>query len=122
MVLAHFEWKAEFFFHHPTAPKWLMQFSLTIPQGPAFPELLISAPKIVKADSEEEMGGRTKGKPFLKSDCCLPTSEDVIECLPYRFGHYKSKTLSLRETDHFSFINILAKLFKPAVSSADHLR
>lgn len=110
----HIEGECEFSFHCPIAPKWLMQFSLTVPRGFAFREVLISAPKSVKADSEAELGGRAKWKPFLNSNCSLPISEDdVIYYLPYGFRYYKSNTVSSHETDYFSFINIVAELFAP---------
>lgn len=37
-----------------------MQFSSNIPQGFAFPEVLISAPQNVKTDSEEATGRQNK--------------------------------------------------------------
>lgn len=98
------------------APKWLMQFSSNIPQGFALPEVLISALWAVKTDSEEAMGRqRTKWKPFVKPNCLTFTSEhdNVIYYLPHGSRYYRSKTLSSYGTDHFSFICISVKLFKP---------
>lgn len=115
LVPAHFEWAPEFFLHCPRAPKWLMQCSSNIPQGVAFPEVLISAPRIVQTDSEEAMGRQNNMETVLKPNHLTFTSkhDDVIYYLPYGSRYHRSKIFSSHGTDHFSFTHISAKLLEP---------
>lgn len=109
------EWETEFFFHFPIALKWLMQFSSNIPQGFAsLTRCLPQLPKLSRQTQRKRWHGRTKWEPFLKSNCFIPASkDDVLRYLPHSFRYNKSETFGSHEIDHFSFINILAKLFEP---------
>lgn len=112
-----------FSFHCSTAPKWLMQFSSDTPRDVPLKRCLSQLWRSSKRTVRKRWGSWAKWKPFLKSSCfTLASDGDVTYHLPYTFRHYKSKALSSRETDHFSFINILTKYFDPAVSSEDYLK
>lgn len=92
-----------------------MQCSSNIPQGVAFPEVLISAPRIVQTDSEEAMGRQNNMETVLKPNHLTFTSkhDDVIYYLPYGSRYHRSKIFSSHGTDHFSFTHISAKLLEP---------
>lgn len=99
-VPAHFEKDPGFLSHCPTAQMAdAVQFEHS--PGPCPSRGAYHSLELVKAAPEEQMGGRTQRKPFLKTSCCfiLASSEgDVIYHLSYAFRYYKSKMLSSHET------------------------
>lgn len=82
LILANCDRETEFFFHCSTTPKCLMQFSSDIPQGFAFPEVLMSALKNVKAILSKRVA-QSNGNHFCNPTALLPLTKMMMACTIY---------------------------------------